>query len=40
MLRSEAAGPGGSYVASTPEALDIADRIVRSEAAAEAGAIL
>jgi hypothetical protein len=39
-LRSEAAGLGRSIVASTAEALDIAGRIVRSEAAAEAGALL
>jgi hypothetical protein len=35
MLRSEAAGPGGSYVALAPGALDIADRIVRRELASQ-----
>jgi hypothetical protein len=40
LRRAEAAGIGGSYVASTAEPLGVTGGIMRSEAAAEAGALL
>jgi hypothetical protein len=40
LRRAEAAGIGGSYVASTAEPLGITGGIMRSEAAGEPGALL
>jgi hypothetical protein len=40
LRRAEAAGIGGSYVGSTAEPLGVTGGIMRSEAAAEAGALL